>query len=199
MMIRSGVSASLISAVSRRILTTPFLGMFGLMPRRAVPIEDRFWSKVDKNGPIPAHRPDLGPCWSWTGSRHIPPILPYGKFWDGTYTESGNPRMIGAHIWAFKHFVEDLGDLWVLHHCDAPFCVRYEGHLFSGSPSDNNQDTADKLRRPHGSAHHSSKLTEEIVQKIRSSSLSRAALAEHHDLAWSTINKIIGRKIWKHV
>lgn len=27
---------------------------------------DRFWSKVDKNGPIPTARPDLGPCWLWT-------------------------------------------------------------------------------------------------------------------------------------
>jgi hypothetical protein len=26
----------------------------------------RFWSRVDKNGPVPAHRPDLGPCWLWT-------------------------------------------------------------------------------------------------------------------------------------
>ena len=29
----------------------------------------RFWEKVDKNGPIPEHRPDLGPCWVWTGGR----------------------------------------------------------------------------------------------------------------------------------
>ncbi len=26
-----------------------------------------FWAKVDKNGPIPACRPDLGPCWPWLG------------------------------------------------------------------------------------------------------------------------------------
>lgn len=26
----------------------------------------RFWSKVNKNGPIPERRPDLGPCWIWT-------------------------------------------------------------------------------------------------------------------------------------
>lgn len=26
----------------------------------------RFWRKVNKNGPIPANRPDLGPCWLWT-------------------------------------------------------------------------------------------------------------------------------------
>lgn len=27
----------------------------------------RFWEKVDKNGPVPELRPDLGPCWIWTG------------------------------------------------------------------------------------------------------------------------------------
>ncbi len=26
---------------------------------------ERFWSLVDKNGPIPEHRPELGPCWLW--------------------------------------------------------------------------------------------------------------------------------------
>src|SRR5690349_16006693 len=26
----------------------------------------RFWDKVDKNGPIPLHRPELGACWLWT-------------------------------------------------------------------------------------------------------------------------------------
>lgn len=29
----------------------------------------RFWVKVDKNGTAPAHRPELGPCWLWTGNR----------------------------------------------------------------------------------------------------------------------------------
>ncbi len=29
----------------------------------------RFWAKVNREGPIPAHRPDLGPCWVWTASR----------------------------------------------------------------------------------------------------------------------------------
>lgn len=28
----------------------------------------RFWKKVDKNGPVPAHRPDLGPCHLWMGT-----------------------------------------------------------------------------------------------------------------------------------
>jgi HNH endonuclease len=31
------------------------------------PLAERLWAKVDKNGPVPAHRPELGPCWLWTG------------------------------------------------------------------------------------------------------------------------------------
>jgi hypothetical protein len=28
---------------------------------------DHFWTQVNKNGPIPEHKPELGPCWLWTG------------------------------------------------------------------------------------------------------------------------------------
>ena len=27
----------------------------------------RFWSYVNQDGPTPEHRPELGPCWVWTG------------------------------------------------------------------------------------------------------------------------------------
>lgn len=27
-----------------------------------------FWKYVRKDGPIPTHRPDLGPCWTWLGT-----------------------------------------------------------------------------------------------------------------------------------
>lgn len=30
---------------------------------------ERFWSYVDKNGPIPEHRPELGACWEWNGQK----------------------------------------------------------------------------------------------------------------------------------
>ena len=39
--------------------------------------QERFWAKVNKNGPIPSYAPHLGPCWLWlagTGDG-------YGKFW----------------------------------------------------------------------------------------------------------------------
>ncbi len=28
----------------------------------------RLWKRVNKNGPVPSHRPDLGPCWLWFGT-----------------------------------------------------------------------------------------------------------------------------------
>ncbi len=30
-------------------------------------VHQRFWAKVDKNGPVSAHAPSLGQCWLWTG------------------------------------------------------------------------------------------------------------------------------------
>ena len=33
-----------------------------------IPILERFWAKVDCTGPVPEDRPELGPCWLWTGS-----------------------------------------------------------------------------------------------------------------------------------
>lgn len=31
-------------------------------------VDERFWAKVDKNGPIPERCPELGPCWLWTAA-----------------------------------------------------------------------------------------------------------------------------------
>lgn len=36
-------------------------------PFRTKPTVAGFWMAVDKNGPVPAHRPELGQCWVWTG------------------------------------------------------------------------------------------------------------------------------------
>lgn len=30
--------------------------------------ESRIWSRVDKQGPVPDSRPELGPCWLWVGT-----------------------------------------------------------------------------------------------------------------------------------
>ena len=62
-------------------------------------VEDRFWEKVDKDGPIPACRPELGPCWLWTAST----MEGYGSFYiDG--------KSIGAHRVAYRWFVGEVPD-----------------------------------------------------------------------------------------
>lgn len=57
--------------------------------------EERFLRKVNKNGPIPSHRPDLGPCWLWTGGTAG---SGYGVFHPPG--PRGTPQ-IGAHCWAY--------------------------------------------------------------------------------------------------
>lgn len=54
----------------------------GVYIRRIRPVAERFWEKVDRNGPIPSERPELGSCWQWL-SRINPDG--YGHFWlDGS-------------------------------------------------------------------------------------------------------------------
>ena len=52
----------------------------------------RFWPKVNKDGPTPEHRPDLGPCWPWTAS--------VNRDGYGLFSISG--KFIGAHRFAFE-------------------------------------------------------------------------------------------------
>jgi hypothetical protein len=84
--------------------------------------EERFLSKVTIGAP--------DECWLWTGTT-TGSHTKYGRFWDGTYRPGpvGRSHMIGAHIWAFKHFVRDPGDLHVLHTCDMGLCVNWVQHL----------------------------------------------------------------------
>ena len=62
--------------------------------RRQRPVEERFLEKVNKNGSVPNHYPELGPCWMWTGGKMS---SGYGIFYlDG--------RKTGAHQAAYKIF-----------------------------------------------------------------------------------------------
>lgn len=53
---------------------------------------------------------------------------------------------LGVHRVAFMLARDnDIGDKWVLHHCDNPPCFNVD-HLFLGSPADNSRDMAAKGR-----------------------------------------------------
>lgn len=102
---------------------------------------ERFWLKVDKNGPISPSHPELGPCWIWTGGTHEG----YGVF-NLPQTETQARRTVKAHRWAYQQHVEPISDnmesdhlchsVAVLNHecdggpdCPHRACVNYERHL----------------------------------------------------------------------
>ena len=68
--------------------------------------EERFWAKVDKDGPLPTWAPFLGPCWLWTASVTGPG---YGKFYvDG--------RLTPSHRWSYEQMVGPIPAGLVLDH-----------------------------------------------------------------------------------
>lgn len=156
-------------------------------------LSDRFWSKVDKCGPVPAHCPELGACWVWTASCDR---KGYGQIFTGERTATGNKKPAAAHrvSWLLHH--ADPGGLCVLHRCDNPACVRPE-HLFLGTVADNNRDMWAKGRatkvRAFGDASGSRKHPERLARGDRHYSRrepERLARGERHGKTRLTADQV---------
>lgn len=158
----------------------------------------RFWSKVNKDGPTPAHRPELGPCWVWTAG------CMSGKFKYGLIRIRG--RNTAAHRLSYEVHVGSIPvGLRVLHHCDNPPCVR-PVHLFVGTARDNTRDMMQKGRGTYvarrGAENGYSKLTEAQVRRIfamRAEGIAEPALAQSFGCSTSQISAILRRKAWGHL
>jgi hypothetical protein len=154
--------------------------------------EERFFTHVNKNGPIPVHRPELGSCHIWTGSTAT------GGY--GALTFHGKTRRAHVIAWQLAGFEVPSG-LCVLHKCDNRPCVRVE-HLFVGTRGQNSADMVAKGRSPRGEASGAAKLSESVVLAIRaahSAGVSRLLLAQRFDIQPPTVSKIVLGQRWTHL
>ena len=159
-------------------------------------LRERFWAKVDKNGPIV--RPELGPCWLWTAGLNG---SGYGQI--TVKINEGIWRPLAAHrvSYALAYGDPPPDQPWTLHHCDVRRCVRPD-HLFAGVRLDNIADAVSKQRHSHGRGRPAAKLSEDQVRAIRAipdGAMSQPEIAEIYSVSRSVIEHIRLGKAWKHV
>ena len=161
---------------------------------RYKPITERFMVKVNKDGPIPTHCPELGNCWEWTWFCYP---TGHGQFWL-------NGRDIKAQRAAWIIFVGDPGKSFICHHCDNPKCVRLE-HLYLGNAQTNMQDKAAR-KRTKWERCPVAKLTWKEVRAIRALLIGHvkqrgnpqyANVAKRFGIDVNTVSRIMRNWYWK--
>lgn len=162
-----------------------------------VPLETRFWNKVDKNGPVPPHRPGLGKCWVWTAY-----CLPFGHGTIKIGGKRGRHHPAQRIAWELENGPVPDG-MCVLHKCDVPRCVRVS-HLFLGTREDNNLDMKAKgrARSRRGEKGTNAKLTAKAVRdirKCRAAGATLGSLAKRYGVHETCVHKIVSRESWKHI
>ena len=172
--------------------------------------QTRFWSKIDRNGPV--HSVELGNCWVWTGN-----LSPdgYGQFMITSPLLPEKPRQKAARshrvAWELTHGVAASESL-VLHKCDNPKCCN-PAHLFLGNQLDNINDMMRKgryvngiARAPsaaaRGEANGAAKLTGSQVLEIiaaRRSGSRVLELAKLFNVSVATVKRICAGRQWRHI
>jgi hypothetical protein len=135
-------------------------------------------------------------CWEWTAATH--------QFGYGEYHTDGRSKKKRAHRMAFELSVRTLmpGE-YVLHTCDNPRCCN-PNHLVAGTQADNMHDAWSKGRvpiakKPNGSAHYKTKLTDDNVMAIRKDTRLLKDIAADYGVSIPTISSIRHRRNWKHI
>jgi len=113
-------------------------------PRPSVPrpsVEDRFWAKVNKNGPVPDRYPELGSCWLWTAAVTV---CTNGDQ-RGSFRRTHRRAELAHRVsWELTNGPIPEG-MKICHRCDVGLCVRPD-HLFLGTQAENIQDMRNKGR-----------------------------------------------------
>lgn len=100
-------------------------------------VEERFWSRVNKDSANILHWPELSVCWEYNTR---PDEFGYGRINLNRYVETR------AHLFSWKIHNGLIPDgLKVLHYCDNSACIR-PSHLFLGTQTENMLDMYAKGR-----------------------------------------------------
>jgi len=94
-------------------------------------LEERFWSKVDKDGSTMPHM--TTPCWKWRGDKRGYPAL----------TFEGKRYIVHRLSWELANGRPPKDELIIRHRCDNIYCCNPD-HLLEGTDADN---TMDKMLR----------------------------------------------------
>ena len=199
-----------------------------IIPKLSEKELSRFWSKINKNGPIPDHCHELGgQCWLWQAAFSKGG---YGRF---NIRRNGVKKTYLAHRIVYTLYYGLLANptINVLHKCDNPPCCNFY-HLFEGTNADNMADMVYKgrslignrnpshlhpesrprgdrnpsriyrERRPRGEQNKNSKLTEESIREIRRLLAARCRqvdIAAKFGVVQTTISEIKCNNLWAHV
>lgn len=152
----------------------------GSKNKNLVPVDVRFWDKVNKHSDKE--------CWEWTAFIH-----PSGY---GTFRLRGKEILSHRMAWTLAHGKIPDG-LCVCHKCDNRICCNPK-HLFLGTYEDNAHDRDMKKRTVvpdnRGSKHGMSKLSESDVKEIKkllsAGVMTKIQIAEKFGVARQTISGI---------
>lgn len=153
--------------------------------RKARPLAERFWKKVDVCS--------VDECWPWIGS-----IDTRGY---GTIGANGGRPLMRAHRVSYEIAYGSIPIGFVVCHiCDNRACVNPK-HLFAATQRENVLDMINKGRR-HSSAgerNASAKLTKNQVIAIRNDHRPTRDIISEYNISASTLYSIRHRETWRHI
>lgn len=149
-----------------------------------LPLEERFWSKVDRSGE----------CWLWTAVRGP---SGYGEFQLRKGRKVRAPRL----AWELTYGRTIPEGLQIRHACDNPPCVRPD-HLSVGTAAENSQDRVERDRQTRGERHWHAILTPDQVLEIRrrrAGGEQSRSLAAEFGVTIYAVRDVVARRSWRHL
>lgn len=168
---------------------TPEGGKFEELRWLTDEVKERFWSKVELTEE----------CWLWTAGKTTAGY--------GTFCVKHGHSLYAHRLSSVIHDGPLPRNIYVLHRCDNPACVRPE-HLFRGTQKDNMQDCVEKGRLNPGyvagERNGMSVLTNDQVRELRrayAAGKGCSALAKETGINRSTIKNVVlhPEKYWREV